>query len=69
MRGKARWGEKNRACRRFGPPSRMGPRPSPFKSHCVAMLNFKNGVCILPLCSNRFSPLSFSLTLFLPRPF
>lgn len=41
-------GRKNGGRTRFGPPLRMGPRPSPFKSRCVAMLNFKNGVCILP---------------------
>lgn len=54
-------GRKNRRDTRFGPPPRMGSRLSPFKSHCVAMLNFKNGVCILPA---PIVPL-LSLTLFL----
>jgi len=64
-RGEEKWRTGRRIRCGF---SRMGPRPSPFKSRCVAMLNFKNGVCILSapialLSSSSSSPPPLSLSL------
>lgn len=48
-------------CGKAGPQPAMVSRPSPFKSRCLAILNFKNGACILSARNTPF--VSFFLLL------
>lgn len=65
-RAECKGGQRNEGCHRgcgdAGLPPAMVSRPSPFKSRCLAILNFKNGVCILP-ARNTPSPSTLPLRL------